>query len=249
MSDALAAFSRDAAMLQAKFGGPSMQTPVRLVQRPLFNTREGYGSTIVPAVAVLIIQQTLLMGVVLLAGTRREHTGRLQFSTLSLLGLLAAFVLIGLVNLLYFVGFAFWFQDYPRGGNFSGLIVVAVLFITAVVAFALFVGSFFRIREHALQIILVGSLPMFFLANISWPMQATPTALVWLAKLLPSTAGIRSMIKVNQMGAHLQEILPEVLNLLLLVVLYFGMSWWRYRAGGRLAGTPVPNDNAIRRLA
>ena len=43
-----------------------------LLVRPLFNPAEGYASYVVPAVLILILQQTLLIGIGLLGGTAAE---------------------------------------------------------------------------------------------------------------------------------------------------------------------------------
>ena len=226
---ALNAFAGDAIAQQAQFSGVPAPPVVSLISRPLFNTREGYGSSVVPGVAEIIIQQTMLMGIVLLAATRRERVGRLRASTMSVLGIAAAFMTIGLANLLYFAGFVFWFQDYPRGGNLPGLLAGGVAFIAATVALALWLGSYFRTRERALQLIIGTSLPLYFMSGLSWPLHMSPSVLVWLAKLVPTTAGINLMVKVNQMGAHLDEVVPELVNLLLLAVVYGALALWRYR--------------------
>ncbi len=76
VADALGAFGREAAVTQAAFMGAPQAPPVTLVQRPLFNTQEGYGSAIVPSVAELIVHQTLLMGIGVLLGGRRLVLGR-----------------------------------------------------------------------------------------------------------------------------------------------------------------------------
>jgi ABC-2 type transport system permease protein len=227
--DALAGFDQDAAIAQARFAGAPAVAPLQLVRRPLFNTREGYGSSIVPAVAVLIIQQTLLIGIGLLVGTLQARGGRLTLPPARLLGVMVALGVCGAGTLLYFVGFAFWFQDYPRAGNLPGLLSAAILFIAAVVCLGLFVGSFFRTRERSAQTISLLSLPMFFFANVSWPRPSSPLALAWLVKLLPSTPGITAMVKLNQMGARLSETSGELWNLGMLIALFGGLAVWRYR--------------------
>ena len=227
-SDALGAFAQDAAVVQARFAGAGAGPVLRLVRRPLFNTREGYGSTVVPAVAILIVQQTLLMGIGLVIGTIQVRSGRITMPASRLLGMSAAFGVLGTLSLLYFAGFVFWLQDYPRAGDLTGLGVTTLLFVGAVVGMGLVAASFFRTRERAFQLIALLSLPMFFLAGVSWPVSAFPTPLVWLARLLPSTAGITAMVKFNQMGAQVGEAAGELLNLALLVVLYGGLAMWRY---------------------
>ena len=229
LGEAATAFGRDAALEQARFAGAPATPPLRLVARPLFNTREGYGSAVVPGVAQLIVQQTLLIGMLVMAGTRRERMGRLAFSRPGLLGVAAAFALIGLGSMLYYNGFEMWLQDYPRGGNPPGVLLGGALFVAAVVAFALFVGSFFRTRERPFQLLIVTSLPLFFLSGLSWPHAAMPQPLAWLSKLVPSTPGINAMVKLNQMGASLAEAAPELCNLALLAVLYAALAAWRYR--------------------
>ncbi|ACE84845.1 ABC transporter permease [Cellvibrio japonicus] len=232
LGDAIGGFAHEAAIRQAAFAGAATPPPFHLVQRPLFNTREGYGSAVVTGVAELIIQQTLLIGIAVMAGTRRERKGRLFFSAPQLMGIATACVLVGLINMLYYAGFMFWYQDYPLGGNLAGLLLGGLLFIGAVVAFGLFLASFFRTRERAYPLILVTSLPLFFLSNLSWPATATPGWLVWLAKLIPSTPGINVMVKFNQLGASFTEAAPEIVNLLVLIIVFGALAWWRYRRPG-----------------
>src|SRR5262249_51820536 len=126
---------------------------VRLVKRPLFNTHEAYGSTIVPAVAVLIVHQTLILGIGVLIGTRRERGDPMSATSRQLLGIAVGFGAVGLASLLYYSGFVFWLQDYPRGGNLGGLLVAGPTFVAATVALALWLGSFFPKRETALQVV------------------------------------------------------------------------------------------------
>lgn len=226
---AITAFGQEVAVRQAQFAGVPATAPLRVIERPLFNTVEGYGSSIVPGVAALIVQQTLLIGVAVMAATRRERHGKLRLSRPGLCGIAAAFALIGMLGLLYFSGFVFWFQDYPRAGNPIGLLLAGASFIAAVVGFALFVGSFFRTRERGFQLVTVTSLPMFFLSNLSWPVEATPRLLVHIAQLLPSTSGINAMVKLNQMGARLSEVSAELANLAMLALFYGALAMWRYR--------------------
>ncbi|HBK46346.1 MAG TPA: ABC transporter permease, partial [Xanthomonadaceae bacterium] len=205
--------------------------PVVLTQRPLFNVREGYGSGVVPGVAEVIVHQTLLIGVGVILGGRRQRNGgrRLTYRFAQWTGMLAGFACIGLPALLYYAGFTFWVQDYPHGGNLPGLAVVAPLYVAAVLSFGLFVGSFFSRREHAFQFITGVSLVLFFLANLTWPLPSTPPLLAALATLLPTTPGVNALVKVNQMGASVAETMPQIVNLLALVALYAGLAAWRFR--------------------
>jgi ABC-2 type transport system permease protein len=229
---ALGSLGRDAALAQAMARGAPAAAPLTMIQRPLFNTREGYGSTIFPGVAFLIIQQTLLMGLATLAATMRESQGALGFAPRSLLGIALAFFVIGCADIAYFIGFVFWFQDYPRAAaDPLTLIVSAALFISATVAGALALASFFRTRERPIQLWIVTSVPIFFLSGLSWPAEATPHWLSLLARAVPTTPGIKLMVGVNQMGATLSEQRGELINLALLTLVYGAIAVTRYRLG------------------
>lgn len=229
IASAIAVVGREAVIDQAMAAGAPAPPPLALVQRPLFNTREGYGSTVVPAVTFLIIHQTLLMGLAMLAGTIREKHGRRRFTLSELLGIALAFLVIGLCDVAYYTGFVFWFQDYPRAqaGPLT-LAIAAISFVSATVAGALALASFFRTRERPIQLWIVTSLPIFFLSGLSWPVEATPAWLGVAARLLPTTAGIHLMVGINQMGASLEQELAEVINLLVLTLFYGSIALVRY---------------------
>lgn len=245
LGDAVSGFAVDAAWRQALFAGNPAQSPYRWIPRPLFNTREGYGSAVVPGVAELIVHQTLLIGIaVILAGRRRDSGHRIRVSGVALVGMVVAFFLVGLTGLLFYSGITFWIQDYPRGGNAVGLLAGGSLFVLATILLAMFTGSFFTSRERAFQYVTATSLVLFFLANLSWPATSTPPVLAGLAKLLPTTAGITLMVQVNQMGASLSETIPQLVNLAGLCVLYAGLVAWRLLDRSRSPGVLARPEEA-----
>ncbi|MCK5100704.1 MAG: ABC transporter permease, partial [Desulfobacteraceae bacterium] len=50
----------------------SARDPLSLIAFPMFNSMGGYATYVVPAVFILILQQTLLIGIGLLSGTQKE---------------------------------------------------------------------------------------------------------------------------------------------------------------------------------
>ena len=226
---ALGALGRDAATDQAMMLGAPAPPAFSVVQRPLFNTREGYGSAVFPGVTFVIIHQTLLIGLALLAATMRERHGARRFGAGELVGIALAFFTIGCANTAYYTGFVFWFQDMPRAaGGFGALAVATALFAAATVAAALALASLFRTRERPIQLWIVTSVPIFFLSGLSWPAEAMPGWLALLARLLPTTPGIHLMVGINQMGATLAEQRIELLNLAALTLLYGTVAAVRY---------------------
>jgi ABC-2 type transport system permease protein len=195
---------------------------------------------VVAAVSILIVQQVMLMAIAALVGTWLEgRTGTLfgpQAVGLStLFGAIAGFALFVFLALLYFIGFAFWFQDYPRGGNLAGAVAFAALTALTVASLGIALGAWFADRERAFQVLLATSVPFLFMGGIVIPREAMPVPINALAMLVPTTPGIFGFVKLNQMGATWSEIRPEFLNMTALLLLYGGAAWWAVRVRRREA--------------
>lgn len=227
---ALGQTAREAAREQARAGGPPAPPALTLQPRPLFNTREGYGAAVFPGVAFVIIHQSLLLGLALLAGTAREKIGTdFQLTRPQLAGVALAAMCIGLLGVGWFVGMVFWWHDYPRAAaSLLDVAGAALLFVAATVAASLALASLFNTRERPLQLVLAVSLPLFFLSGLSWPAEATPTMLVALARLFPTTSGLEIMVGLNQMGGRLSDYWQAALNLALLALLFGGFAVRRW---------------------
>jgi len=218
----------------------AQRQPVNVNAVALFNVREGYGAYIVPGVAVLIIQQTLLLAITLLFGTWRERGAfPVERSGAAYFGMLLAFATVAFANSLYFFGFVLWWQDYPRAGNFGGLLLFAALFALCVAALGMLLGSLFRTRERSVQLLLCTALPFMFLTGLSWPVEALPPALQALRWLVPSTPGVQGFIALNQLGASLSQVVMEAAALAALFLLSTVVGLWRWRADGRSTSSGV----------
>jgi len=193
------------------------RSPVNAQAVALFNPTEGYGSFVVAAVAVLILQQTLLMGSALWVGTLREQ-GQAPAGARTWLARLLALCVPGWLAGLFYFGWIFVWQDYPHGGNPGGALLLLACLVPAVAGCAALLGWWLADRERAMQVVLFTSLPLAFLGGFSWPVEALPEPLQWLRWLSPSTAGIQASLRLNQMGAPLHEVLP-LLGVLLLLTL------------------------------
>lgn len=201
---------------------------LQLQTRYLYNPDEGYGHFVVPAVMVLVIQQTLLIGVTLLLGQLAEQ--KLQPSGWrAYVGMLLTFSSIAFMNSLYFFLGALRLQHYAQAEHWLHLVVFSLLFAVCVAAFALLLGRLFKVRERGLQLLLVTSVPILFLSGYSWPAESLPHMLYVLSWLLPSTAGIHGFVGLNQLGASLNDLSQEVWVLLGLTLSLIGAGLWAYR--------------------
>lgn len=202
--------------------------PVPLLLRPLFNPAEGYASYIVPSVLVLILQQTLLIGIGLLAGTARERGegGTTASPLATTLGRATFYLALYALHALLYFGVVVRVFGFPHHGRPGALAAFALPFLLAVIFLALAASHLFGRRETAIQALLFTSLPAVFLAGFSWPPEAIPTWLRLGSYLLPSTAGIAGFLRLDQMGSSLAEVRTEWLVLWGLTATYFSLAWF-----------------------
>ncbi len=210
-SEAIGTVSAGVEIKKLQAGGQSAlqarasRSPVNVQMVALFNPTEGYGSYVVPAVALIILQQTLLMGVGMLVGLWTE-TGAQRATAAVWLGRLLAFSSVGYLSGLWYFGWVFFLQDFPRGGNPLGALVLLAFYVPAISALGALLGVWFGNRERALQVLLFTALPLVFVAGFSWPAEALPEALQTARWLFPSTAGVQASLRLNQLGAPLADI-------------------------------------------
>lgn len=228
IGDAISAVISGAAaeMLAPTAKGLHLRRPVDVTLRPLFNTYEGFKDYIFPAVANIILQQTLLIGAAVFMGTRRER-GDWRMPRDRLLGSWMAIALFGTLAELFYFGLIFWLQDVPRGGNIGALLLTVPIFAFAVTGLGLFIGSFVDKGYRAMHLVAPTSVPLFFLTGAVWPLQAMPHWLAFMSHLSPATVAVHLFVRLNQMGASLAETSDSLAILVGLAVVYGGLAIWR----------------------
>ncbi|WP_246518642.1 ABC transporter permease [Ancylobacter lacus] len=202
----------------------SSTSPVEILSQPLFNPTGGYGSYVVPAAFVLILQQTLLLGAATVGGITYERGGaaarRRRGGMAAVIGQALAHLMLALP------GFALYLIVLPRLYGFSAegrlldMLALAVPFILSVSFLGQFVGAWFPRRETALLMIIAFSLPLFFLVGVAWPPEAIPELLRRVSFALPSTSGIDGLVRLNQMGASLADVAHDWHRLWVLAAVY-----------------------------
>ena len=212
--------------------------PLAFEEVPLFNTTGGYGNFIIPGVLILILQQTLLLGIGLAAGTARENNRYRDLVPISkhynglfrivfgkalcyfmLYMVISAYVLLIIPHLFHYTALA-------RGNDLIGLVVP---FLLACIFFGMFVSCIIRYRENVILLVVFTSLPLLFMAGTSWPQSNIPGVWQGVSWLFPSTWAVRGFIRMNSMGATLHEIQFEYQMLWLQVIVYFLAACLVYR--------------------
>lgn len=205
-------------------------TPLVFHEIAIFNPTGGYGNFILPAVLILILQQVLILGVGLMAGTSRENGYYAEYCNLKARGIGTLGTLTG-KSLCYFMLFAliclYLTVIVPRLFSFVSLaqpmdlLAVMLPFVLACIFFAITVSVAVHYRENVLLIVVFTSVPMLFLSGVSWPQSNIPWFWQSISWLIPSTFGIRSFVRMNTMGATLADCMTEFRALWAQVAFYF----------------------------
>ena len=212
--------------------------PLDFDEVALFNPTGGYADFILPGVLILILHQTLLLGIGLGAGTAREQNRYEDLVPVSrhyngtfriVMGKAWCYFMIYLAVGAYVilaVPSMFGFLQLLSAGPLLALITP---FLLATIFFGMTISCIVRYRENILLIVVFTTVPLLFLSGMSWPQSAMPGAWQAVAGLFPSTFGIRGFIRLNTMGATLQDIRTEYIALWIQTVAYFLAACAVYR--------------------
>ena len=194
-------------------------SPVEVLSQPLFNPTGGYASYIVPAAFMLILQQTLFMGVATLGAARRRAPA------VAVLGQGLAHLLLALP------GAALFLIVLPRLYGFSAttqhlgdLLAMLLPFMLSVSFLGQFVSTWFKHKETAVLLFIATSLPLFFLVGVAWPAEAIPPLLRAVSFIFPSTSAIDGLVRINQMDASLMDVSRDWTRLWILTAVYFVLA-------------------------
>lgn len=206
---------------------------------PIFNPAGGYGSFLLPAVLILIIQQTLLLGIGLSAGTIRENNRygtmvpiiqhyngplRIVFGKamcyFMVYLLSSAYITMVIPNLFHFIQLA----------SFESIMTILIPYILACIFFGMTLSSLIRYRENVILVVVFTSVPLLFLSGVSWPGSSIHGTWQAVSTLFPSTYGINAFIKLNSLGADISDVQHEFRCLWIQAGIYFltaCLVYWR----------------------
>ncbi len=185
-------------------------SPANQIEVPLFNPAAGYATYVLPAAFVLILQQTMMMGLALAATRRGPLPGHAVWRLLGRAGAWLA-IYVGLLPIYLIVLPVLY--GLPILGGPGALMMLGLPFLLAAGFLAQLVAALFRQGEVVQVVLLAMGLPFFFLSGFAWPVEAIPVHLNALAQLIPSTAAIDGLVRVTQMGATLPQIAPILWHL------------------------------------
>ena len=212
--------------------------PIEYEDVALYNPTNGFAAFLIPVVLMLIIQQTLLLGIGLSAGTAREHNqfrdlvpiNRHYNGTLRIVmgkGL-SYFMVYSLVSV-YILCVVPWIFKLNRIAIPGELALFILPYLAACIFFSMTASIAIRNRETCMLLFVFTSVPLLFLSGISWPAAAIPPFWKYFSYIFPSTFGINGYVRINSMGATLNEVSFEYQALWIQTGIYFLTTCLVYR--------------------
>lgn len=208
--------------------------PVAVDNTTLFNPSGGYGSFFLPCLMMLVIHQTLFLGICILTGDARENRKSLRLipphlrhgsvqrvTTGRALCYLLIYVPICILDLWFIPR---WF-NLPQLGNLYTILLFLLPFILAVIFFGMTVGNLVvRQKISPMLCFVFFSLVLFFITGMVWPQESLPRFWYLFSYLFPSTPGVQGYVKIASMGAQLAEVRTEYMALWIQAAVYFATA-------------------------
>lgn len=197
----------------------------------LGDTQQGFASFIIPGIVVLILQQSMLLGIAMLDGAsnerRRRNSGYDPVAvegvspSASCIGKALCYVTVYLPLSLFILHFIPEMFAYPHEGNAADylLFIFPMLLATAFLGISL-QGLMYE-RESAFIVIVFTSVVFLFLSGLTWPRYAMNDFFVVLGDLVPATWGVEGFVRINTNGGTLEQQHTPYLWLWGLTALFF----------------------------
>jgi len=204
-----------------------MTNPINMDYRPLYNSSMTYGAFLLPGLLAIILQQTLLIGVAAAFTSEREEKKLLNLYQISKQSISKMIFGKRLLYFVVFMIFGFFFSvvnfsvfDVEVRGNYFDLAVVSALFIATIIVFGMLIGSFFKTKLFAFQVLVFSSYPIFLITGYSMPYQALPRFVQILSDALPTSPFLKTYISIVQAGGSLSDNLSSVIHLIVLWIVF-----------------------------
>ncbi len=212
--------------------------PIEYEYITLFNSQNGFASFLIPAVLMLIIQQTLLLGVGMSTGTWREQNRFLELDPISrhchgslriVLGKSLTYLMIYMLMGCYIACVVPQLFSLVQIPHSITLVSFMLPYLLACIFFSMTASILVRNRETCMLIFVFSSVPLLFISGISWPGVSIPIFWKVFSWIFPSTFGINGFVHINTMGATLNEISTEIYALWSQTGVYFLSTCLVYR--------------------
>ncbi len=210
----------------------NLALPIRVDAKPLFNPNYNYLYYLVPGLMTVLMQMILFFVTTTAINSEiNEHTfGELLKIAKGkainiLLGKAFAYLIMGLLILLFVLGIVYPLFGIPAEGNFLVVIGFFVVFFMAVIFLGLMLSAIATDELFALDVAFFYNSPAFVFSGFTFPIFAMPSFDKLYAQFIPYTHFLYGFFKLFQMDAPARYVRPELIALLVFIVIGFVGAW------------------------
>ncbi|MBQ9217367.1 MAG: ABC transporter permease [Muribaculaceae bacterium] len=187
---------------------------IRNEQVPLGNTGMGLASAVLPAIFILVLQQSMLLGICMLHGGSRERRLHNQGVdpleipagvAATILGKSLCYWMIYILPTIYTLFIAPKFFDFPQVGNLRDILVLVLPFLLATSFMGQALKIFANDRESTFIAMVFTSVIFVFLSGISWPRCSMSPLWLVVGNFVPSTWAVNAYVQMQSNGATLAQ--------------------------------------------
>ncbi|MBR1626745.1 MAG: ABC transporter permease [Bacteroidales bacterium] len=199
----------------------------------------GYPSFMLPIICIILLQQTILLGIGVLAG---KHSERNRFRNITpnnihyrgifriIFGrLLAVFIVYIPISIYVLIIVPHFFNIPQLYTSPIEVLTFIIPFLLASILLGMTCSVFFHHRENAIPFFIFMSIPILLMSGLSWPRESMPDFWRSFSYLFPSTFAANGFVRMGTMGANLMEISKEHLSLWILTAVYLVTTFFAYR--------------------
>ena len=199
----------------------------------------GYPTFILPIVCIILLQQTLLLGIGILAGksSERSRTQNITPNNIHYRGLfriifgrmLAVFITYIPITIYVLIVVPHYFNMPQLYSSPAEVLLFIVPFLLASILLGMTCSTFFYHRENAIPFFIFMSIPILLMTGLPWPREAMPAFWRYFSYLLPANFAANGFVRMGTMGADLAQVSKENLSLWILVAFYLVTTFFAYR--------------------
>ncbi len=196
-----------------------LTVPLEVRIRPRYNPGLRSPNYIVPGLVGVVLTMTLVL-ITAVAIARERERGTLEqlivtpiTKTELMLGKIAPYIGVGLVQMTAVLILGRFVFDVPLTGNVLLLYGIALIFVVASLSLGLFISTLVRTQQQAMQLSFFVMLPSILFSGFMFPRQAMPVVFQWLGSLLPITHFLTVLRGILLKGVGVAALWPEILIL------------------------------------
>jgi ABC-2 type transport system permease protein len=217
-------------------GGAAPGAGVELVPRVWYNPDLKSRWFYVPAVLALVLMLVVMM-MPSMAVVREKEIGTLEQIIVTplapwqlMVGKLAPFVVIGLVDMLLVTGVARWLFGVPLRGSLLLLMLLTLLYLLNTLGLGLLVSTLVNTQQQAMMFsAFVVMVPMIYLSGLLFPIQNMPRVIQFVTYAVPVRYYANVIRGIFLRGSGLAVLWPDALVLLCSGIFLLALAARRFR--------------------